>query len=157
MKKIKPNYLIIPAITILVALFGNYFTGQSVGGWYQQLAKPEWTPSGGFIGGMWTFLYLLVTAIVLVFWNKHKKAKNFKLITGLFIANAVLNATWSMLFFGFNLLGVALIHIIVLNLTIIGLIALLWSRSKVLSVGLIPYTGWVSVATALNYFIWTLN
>lgn len=157
MKKLKPNYFIIPLITILVALFGNYFTAQSVDGWYQQLTRPEWTPSGGFIGGMWTFIYILVTAIVLIFWNKFKKAKNFKLIIGLFITNAILNATWSMLFFGFNLLFISLIHILVLNLTIITLIVLLWPESKKLSFALIPYTGWVSVATALNYFIWTLN
>lgn len=157
MKKIKPNYFIIPLITILVALFGNYFTAQSVDGWYQQLTKPEWTPSGGFIGGMWTFLYILVTATVLIFWNKFKKAKNFKLITGLFIINAILNATWSMMFFGFNLLVTSLINILILNLTIIALIVLLWPESKKLSVALIPYTGWVSVASALNYLIWTLN
>ncbi|MGM0438920.1 MAG: TspO/MBR family protein, partial [Patescibacteria group bacterium] len=61
------------------------------------------------------------------------------------------------LFFGFNLLFISLIHILVLNLTIIALIVLLWPESKKLSIALIPYTGWVSVATALNYFIWTLN
>ena len=157
MKKIKPNYFIIPLVTIGVALFGNYFTSQGVNGWYDDLAKPDWTPDGAFIGAMWTFLYLLVTAIVLKFWNKFKGDKNFKIIVGLFILNALLNATWSMLFFGFNLLGFSLMHIIVLNLTIITLIALLWPKSKLLAAGLIPYVGWVSVASALNYLIWTMN
>ncbi len=157
MKRIKPNYIVIPLITVCVSLFGNYFTAQGVNGWYDGLARPEWTPSGGFIGIMWTLLYILVTAIVLRFWNKFKRAKKFRLIVGLFIANAVLNATWSMLFFGFNLLGISLIHITVLNLTIIALIFSLWPQSKLLSVGLIPYTAWVSVASVLNYLIWTLN
>lgn len=157
MKKIKPNYFIIPLITVAVALFGNYFTAQGINGWYDQLTKPEWTPSGGFIGAMWTFLYILVTAVALIAWNKFKSARHFKVIIGLFAFNAILNATWSMLFFGFNLVGLSLIHISVLNLTIIALIFLLWPDSKKLSLALIPYTGWVSVATALNYFIWTLN
>ena len=157
MKKLKPNYFIIPLVTILVALFGNYFTAQGVNGWYDGLTKPEWTPSGAFIGAMWTFLYVLVTAIVLRFWNKFKGTNNFRLIIGLFIANAVLNATWSTVFFGFNLIGFGLAHIILLNLTIVSLIVLIWPKSKMLSIGLLPYTGWVTVATALNYFIWTLN
>lgn len=157
MKKIKLNYLVIPLVTILVAFFGNYFTAQGLNGWYDQLIKPQWTPSGGFIGGMWTFLYMLVTGVVLIFWNKFKRAKHFKVIIGLFILNAILNATWSMLFFDFNLLFTSLIHIIILNLTIIALIVLIWPESKKLSVALIPYIGWVSVATALNYSIWVLN
>ncbi len=155
--KIKPNYFIIPLITVSVAIFGNYFTSQGINGWYDELAKPEWTPSGSFIGAMWTFLYALVTATVIFFWNKFKKTDRFRLIIGLFIANAVLNATWSMLFFGFNLVGVSLAHIMILNLTIIALIFLLWPISKKLSIALIPYTGWVSVATLLNYFILIMN
>ena len=157
MKKIKPNYFIIPLVTIGVALLGNYFTSQGVNGWYDELAKPEWTPGGAFIGAMWTFLYVLVTVIVLKFWNKFKGSNNFKIIIGLFVLNALLNATWSMLFFGFNLLGFSLIHIVALNLTIIALMVLIWPKSKFLSIGLIPYTGWVFVASVLNYFIWTLN
>jgi tryptophan-rich sensory protein len=157
MKKLKPNYFFIPLITILIALFGNYFTGQSVNSWYQELTKPEWTPSGAFIGGMWTLIYILTTSTVLVFWNRYKGAKNYKIIIGLFIVNGLLNATWSMLFFGFNLLLFSLIDIIILNLTIIGLIVLIWPRSKILALTLVPYTGWVTVATALNYFIWTAN
>ncbi len=155
--KIKPNYIIIPLITVLVALAGNYFTSQGINGWYNQLEKPEWTPSGAFIGAMWTFLYVLVTATVIIFWNKFKSTDNFKLIIGLFILNAVLNATWSFVFFSANLLGFALIHIMVLNLTILALIFLIWPKSKKLSLALIPYTGWVTVATTLNYFIWAMN
>ncbi len=157
MKNIKLNYFLIPLITIAVAIFGNYFTSQGINGWYDELVKPEWTPPGALIGAIWTFLYALVTAVVLIFWNKFKSTDHFKLIIVLFAVNAILNATWSLLFFTLNLTGVALIQIIVLNLTIILLILFLWPVSKKLAIALIPYTGWVSVATALNYFIWILN
>ncbi len=155
--RIKPNYFIIPLITVAVAIFGSYFTSQGVNGWYDGLIKPEWTPVGSFIGAMWTFLYILVTLIVISFWNNFKESKKFNLIVGLFLTNAILNATWSMLFFGFNLLGFSLIHITLLNLTIILLMILLWPKSKKLSLCMLPYFGWVSIATALNYFIWIYN
>ncbi len=155
MKKL--NYFIIPVITIFVAVAGNYFTSLGLDSWYESLIKPEWTPSGAFIGGMWFFLYLLVTAVVLFFFNACRNSKRFNLIISLFAVNAFLNATWSYLFFGLNNLTFSLFHIIILNLTIIALIALSWKESKIVALGLIPYTGWVTVATYLNYSILILN
>ncbi len=155
--KIKLNYFVIPLITITVASLGSYFTSLGLNGWYETIAKPGWTPAGGFIGAMWTFLYILVTIIALGFVNRHRSAKRYTLIIILFIINAFLNAVWSLIFFGLNLTGLAFLWIIVLNLTIIALIILIWPSSKLLAAGLIPYTAWVSAASALNYMIWIMN
>lgn len=157
MKKIKPNYFIIPFIVFLIATVGNYFTSLGLDSWYQELIKPDWTPSGFFIGLVWTFLYLLVTFVVLVFFNRYQKEKNFRIIIFLFLFNGLLNAFWSLLFFGLNQLFFAFAHINVLNLTIILLIYLLWPISKKLSLALLPYFIWVTIASTLNYFIWILN
>ncbi len=155
--KIKLNFFIIPFITILIAVVGGYFTSQGVNGWYNNLQKPHWTPSGGFISAMWTFLYALVMIIVLIFWNRFKKVNNFKLIISLFLINGFLNATWSFSFFVLNHLFFSFIHIAILNLTIIALIILLWPKSKLLSLLLLPYAIWVTIAGVLNYSIYLLN
>ncbi len=157
MKKLKLNYFLIPLIVFIIAVLGNYFTSQGLDPWYRNLTKPDWTPSGGFIGAVWTFLYFLVAFSVILFFNRYKKEKNFKLIIYLFILNGFLNMTWSLLFFGFNYLFLSFIHINLLNLTIVFLIFLIWPISKKISVMLFPYFVWVSVATTLNYFIWILN
>ncbi len=157
MMKIKLNYFTVPLVTIAVAVSGSYFTSLGLNGWYDQLSKPGWTPGGGFIGAMWTFLYILVTIVVLGFVNRHRQAGRYSIIIAFFIVNAVLNATWSLIFFSMNLTGLALLWIILLNLTIIYLIILIWPYSKLLAAGLIPYAAWVSVAGTLNYMIWVMN
>ncbi len=155
--KIKLNYIVIPLFTIAVSTLGGYFTSQGVGDWYKELIKPEWTPDGSVIGIIWTLLYILVTAIVLVYWNKYRNEKNFNIVIGLFIVNAILNATWSFTFFTLNYIALALAHIVLLNLTTLVLIILLWPTSRLLSLGLLPYIAWVTIAGTLNYFIWILN
>ncbi len=157
LKKIKPNFILIPFIVLIVAAVGGYFTSQGLNGWYEELTKPEWTPSGSFISAMWTFIYVLVASIVLVYFNKFKNSKNFSLVIVLFVLNAILNATWSLSFFTLNLLLFSFVHIMILNLTIIALIILLWKDNKFLSLGLLPYTAWVTIASVLNYSIFLMN
>ncbi len=153
----KLNYIIIPLITITTSIVGGWFTSQGMNGWYEELVKPKWTPEGSFIGGMWTFIYALVTAIVLLYWNRHQDDKNFKIIISLFVLNALLNVTWSLSFFTLNLLAVSFLHIIILNLTTISIMIFLWPKSKILSLSLLPYVIWVIVASVLNYSIYILN
>ncbi len=153
----KINYIVIPLIAILVSALGGYFTSQGVNDWYEGLVKPGWTPSGEFIGAVWAFLYVLVTVVVLIYWNRHYKEKRFKLVMGVFVLNALLNTTWSFSFFTLNYVGFAFLHIITLNLTILTLILLLWPASRILSLSLVPYAIWVTIAGTLNYFIWILN
>ncbi len=155
--KIKTNYFIVPLVTIAVAVLGSYFTSLGLNGWYERLSKPEWTPGGGFIGAMWTFLYILVTVVVLLFVNQYRENKNYRIVVSLFIVNAFLNASWSLVFFGLKLTGAAFFWIIFLNLTIAALIFFIWPVSKLLAAALAPYFIWVSVAGSLNYFIWIMN
>ncbi len=153
----KLNYLIIPLITLTVASLGGYFTSLSLDSWYPSLEKPTWTPSGETIGIIWTFLYLLVTGVVLFFFNRFKKDAHFRIVISLFLLNALLNATWSLLFFSFNLIFLSLLQMVLLILTVIFLIFLIWPKSKLLSLLLTPYLIWLLVAGSLNYFIWILN
>lgn len=96
MKKI--NYFAIPAITVLIAVLGNYFTFLGLDSWYINLTKPDWTPSGSFIGRMWFFLYVLITLSVLWFYNRHQSSRRFNLIITLFAINAFLNVLWTYIF-----------------------------------------------------------
>ncbi len=155
--KLKLNYLVIPLAVFITALLGSYFTSQGVDDWYKELTKPHWTPPGSFIGIMWTFIYVLVTLIVLSFYNKFRGEKNFKIIISVFVLNAILNATWSLLFFTLNLLLLSFIQIVLLFITIILLMILIWPKSRLLSLALLPYACWVIVAGTLNYLIFILN
>jgi tryptophan-rich sensory protein len=74
-----------------------------------------------------------------------------------FLLQLVLNAGWSIIFFGFRQFGWALIEIVCLWLAI-AVTGLLFYRIKPWAGYLfVPYLVWVTFATALNAAIWSLN
>ncbi|MCX6741099.1 MAG: tryptophan-rich sensory protein [Candidatus Parcubacteria bacterium] len=154
----KTNYIIIPLITILVALAGSLLTGWGMG-WYHNLNLMSWTPSGMLIGMVWTILFILSTICVLIIYNKKYCGREsiFWLVMVLFAANAALNIMWSFLFFALHLLSLAIIEAFILGLSVVALIILIWPRAKLAAILLIPYAGWVFFATYLTYSIWLLN
>ena len=83
-KFFKPNYFVIPIITILVSLIGGYFTDLGMD-WYKMLATPAWTPPGAVIGIVWTIIYILTTISALIAWNGFKREKVFQWIIALFV------------------------------------------------------------------------
>jgi len=153
---IKPNYIVIPLITIFVSVIGSTITTKGMT-WYKTINLPKITPPGQVIGTVWTILFILTTISVLIIWNTAQKTDNFKLIIALFVINAFLNILWTYLFFGKHLIGPAIIEAGLLGLSVIILIIFIWPVSKLAAGLLIPYAGWVAFATYLTYLIWSLN
>ncbi|MDO8507998.1 MAG: TspO/MBR family protein [bacterium] len=155
--KIKLNYIIIPLIAVAVAVSGSLATSANIASWYSSLTLPSFAPPGQIIGIVWTALYVLITASVLLFWNKSKRDDKFQTITGIFLVNAFLNAFWSYVFFSLQQIGLAIFVSSAMALTIYALIYFIYSRQRIAALLLIPYGLWVTFATYLNYLIWTLN
>ncbi len=155
--KLKTNYLVIPLVTILVALLGSFFTSQGMDWYDATITRPELTPPKWLFPIAWNLIFLFTTISALIIWNKGKKDRNFKLIIGLFIANAILNLLWSLLFFKLQLIFPALIEMVLLEITNIALLLLTWRVSKPASLLLLPYALWVGFATYLTYLIHLLN
>ncbi len=154
----KANYIIIPLITILVALTGSLLTGWGMT-WYNSLNLMSWTPSGSLIGMVWTIIFILSTVCALIIYNQKDcdRESMFWLTMTLFAINAALNMMWSFLFFTLHFLSLAIIEAFILGLSVVALIVLIWPRAKLAAILLIPYAGWVFFATYLSYNIWLLN
>ena len=152
--KLKANYVVIPLIVILTALLGSYFTNLGMDWYDTEAIKPSITPMGWIIGLVWNVIFVLAIASAIIFWNKLKK---FSALIYLFILNAILNATWSFLFFTKQLVTVAFYEMIILELTTIAIIILGWKVSKTASLLLFPYVLWVGFATFLTYQFMQLN
>lgn len=154
----KINYLVIPLLVVLMSISGSFFTSQGIEtGWYEQIAKPGWTPPGSLIGIVWTVIFILFAASILIFWNWARRDISFWIVIGFFVLNGILNIFWSYLFFFQGLIGVALIETIFLALSVAVLIYLTYPRLKLTALLLVPYLAWVSFATYLNFLILTLN
>lgn len=151
--KIKANYLIIPAVTIAVAIIGSLFT-QTGMPWYDtEIIKPACTPPDYVFPIAWNTIFILTTASALIMWNKfkHKKAM------WLFGINAVLNVLWSFFFFTLQMTTVAFIEMFFLEGTLLALLYLTWKKSRLAFALLLPYAIWVCFATYLTYIIVLTN
>lgn len=152
----RPNYLLIPLIVALIATIGSWFTDQGME-WYQTINLPSWTPPGSTIGMVWTGIFILSAIAILTVWNRTKRDKRFWVIISLLGLNGVLNLAWSFLFFYSGLIGVAFWEAVLLDISVIGLIVLIWPKYKWAALLFLPYALWGGFAAYLNYIIWTLN
>lgn len=125
--------------------------------WYDTIALPPWTPFSPLISAAWTTIFILTSISAILIWNHPTKDHHLRAITHLFILNGILNISWSILFFGLHLLGVAVIESVLLDLSILALIIFIRPRSPLAAILLIPYAAWVAFATYLSYAIWKLN
>ena len=154
--KIKPNYFVIPLITIATATVGSAITSAGMN-WYRTINLPPIAPPGSYIGLVWTIIFILTTIATLIVWNEKKRRNDFNVIIWLLIANALLNVYWSVLFFGWHYLGLAIWEMLLLNLTNLLLIIRLWRKNRSAALLLIPYFLWVCFATYLAYQIYMIN
>ena len=141
-------------ICFAAAGIGSIWTSATVGTWYKSLLKPPWQPPNWLFGPVWTVLYLLMGISLWLVWRKVGLAPG---PIGWFAGQLALNALWSGLFFGLQMPGAAFAEIVVLWLAIAGTIVAFWGVSPVAGALLIPYLGWVTFASALNFTIWRLN
>lgn len=141
----------------LAGIIGSVFTAGSVSGWYVTLAKPALTPPGWIFGPVWITLYALMGIALFLVWRGGINTRQSKIAVGVFLFQLLLNALWSIIFFGLQLPGIALAEIIVLWIAIVASIIAFARVSRTAAWLLIPYLLWVSFAMYLNYGIYILN
>ncbi len=152
----KTSYIGILLVTIATAFIGSILTSAGMA-WYQTLNLPSWTPSGSVIGFVWTTIFILTTLSALMIWTESSAKKSLKTLAILFIVNAIINVSWSYLFFYSHNIAAGVIDSFILGLSVLSLIFYTRPVSRLASLLLWPYAGWVFFATYLNYVVWTLN
>ncbi len=157
----KPKKAGMLAASVLVCLFagfiGSFFTVQSIPMWYASINKPAFTPPNWVFGPVWTTLYVLMGVAFFLVWSKGINSQNERLAAGLFFSQLVLNAVWSIFFFGLREPGLAFGEIIFLWLAIAGTMYYFYGIDKRAFALMVPYICWVSFAAFLNYSVWALN
>ena len=138
------------AAVTLTGWLGARFTAAGIrDGWYAALAKPDWTPPGWLIGAVWTLLYALIAVASATLWRRGA----YPAYAALLAVNLALNAYWCRLFFAERRPTAALVEILVLEATCLGLVALAARRSGLAAGLLAPYAAWVAFASFLNWSI----
>jgi tryptophan-rich sensory protein len=78
-------------------------------------------------------------------------------ILSVYFFHLLFNATWSIIFFGFHQIELALINLIIILIFIIILMKIYFNKEKLSFFIMIPYFLWASYALVLNVAIVTLN
>jgi len=145
------------AISQLAGVVGSIFTVSSVGTWYRVLEKPAFNPPPWVFGPVWTLLYTLMGVAAWLVWRRGLDTPGVRPALGLFIVQLVLNAAWSIIFFGLRRPLAAFVEILLLWTAILLTITWFFRVSRVAGWLLVPYIMWVTFAAVLNHAIVRLN
>jgi translocator protein len=144
------------ALCLAVGAIGGAATSTSVGTWYQHLHKPPFNPPDWIFGPVWTALYIAMSVAAWRVWRRLGWSGARQALS-LFAVQLVLNLAWSILFFGFQRIGLALVEIVVLFAAIATTGVVFWRIDRAAGLLFIPYLAWVGFAALLNASLWHLN
>ncbi len=144
-------------LCLLIGFLSSIATQTSINTWYVTLNKPSFTPPSWIFAPVWLILYLMMGIAAGIVWSKGFYHKWVKTALYHFGFQLLLNAAWSIFFFGLQNPLIALLDIIAL--LILLLFTFRWFKvvNTTAAYLLIPYIVWVAFATALNFSIWQLN
>jgi len=136
---------------------GSVITVQNIPTWYAALNKPAFTPPNWLFGPAWTALYILMGIAAFLVWKAGTGKPEVRAALWVFLAQLVLNAIWTPLFFGAHWLLLSYLEMILLWLFILWTIVKFYRISAAAGLLLVPYILWVSFASFLNLSFWLLN
>jgi benzodiazapine receptor len=151
------KFFISISICMGTGALAGFLTSNATQDWYQTIAKPSIVPPGWVFPVVWNFLFFLMGVALFLIWEKGKESPFFRKAIWIFALQLFLNFLWSIIFFGYQRPGLALIEIFILWASILFSIIYFYKVDRVAGYLLIPYILWVSFAICLNFLIWRLN
>ena len=106
---------------------------------------------------VWTLLYILMGVAAFLVWRKGLENRQVRIALIAFLVQLVLNALWSVAFFGLESPLYGLIVIMFLWLAILFTTLQFYRISRAAGALMLPYLLWVTFAAVLNESIWLLN
>lgn len=141
------------AVVFVTASSGAVF---KPGPWYQEMKKPSWTPPDWAFGAVWTVLYIMIAIAGWRVWEIGSD-QFLTIALAIFVAQLILNAAWSAIFFGLRKMRWALYEVALLWATVAANIYYFFQIDVVSGWLLVPYLVWVTIAGCLNASVIRLN
>jgi len=148
------SFVVLAIITYSASFVGGIVTYSSKEPWYSSLVKSNLNPPDWVFAPVWTTLYLFMTVAIWSAWHKNRKNVN---LVYYYLIHLLFNTTWSIVFFVFHNIFLALINLIILILFIIFLMFQYKKISQLSYYLMIPYLLWCCYALILNLSLFILN
>ena len=152
----KNKYLslgLILLVTFLASGVGSFVTSSFKEPWYSEILLPTFNPPSWVFGPVWTTLYILMSLAAWLAWKQTSDKK----ILQIYFVHLFFNSIWSVIFFGFHQIFLALINLGIILVFIIWLMKIYYQVNKISFLLMIPYLLWSSYALMLNVAIFYLN
>jgi benzodiazapine receptor len=147
------SLILIILITFIASVIGGFTTATFKEPWYSEIILPSFNPPSWVFGPVWTTLYILMSIAIWRIWVIFHDRK----ILNLYFFHLFFNSTWSIVFFGFHQIELALINLIIILIFIIILMKIYFDKEKISFFIMIPYFLWSAYALVLNSAIVILN
>ena len=120
-----------------IAAIGGLATAGAVDSWYREIVKPPWNPPNWIFAPVWSFLYFTMAVSSWLVWKADRISVTCPALAW-FGFHLLLNAAWSLLFFGMRRFDLAMIEIVLLWISIIISMVLYYRFSKIAAMLLAP-------------------
>ncbi len=148
------SFILFFIITYSASIVGGLVSVSLKEPWYSELIKSNYNPPAWIFAPVWTILYLMMSFSIWIYW--HSKNRDIMTIY-IYIIHIFFNAIWSVVFFGFHQIFLALIVLVIL-ISLIIILILKFKRVNIVSFYLmIPYLLWCCYALFLNFNLIILN
>ena len=152
----KNKYLslfLILAITFIASGIGGFVTTTFKEPWYSEIILPSLNPPSWVFAPVWTLLYILMSIAIWRVWINYFDQK----ILNIYFVHLFFNGTWSVVFFGFHQIKLALLNLIIILFFIVILMKTYFKKNKLSLYLMLPYFFWSFYALILNFSIVLLN
>ena len=140
-------------ITFVASGIGSFVTSSFKEPWYSEILLPSFNPPSWIFGPVWTILYIFMSIAAWSAWMKTADKK----ILQIYFVHLFFNSIWSVIFFGFHQILIALIDLIIILIFITWLMKIYYQVINISFLLMIPYLLWSSYALILNANIYYLN
>ena len=147
------SLFLIVLITFMASAIGGVVTSIFKEPWYSQIIQPSFSPPSWVFGPVWTTLYFLMSLAIWLFWINFKNKK----VLYIYLVHIFFNAIWSIIFFGFHQIFLALLNLIIILIFIIWLMNIYYKTYRLSFLLMLPYLLWSTYALILNGSIFYLN
>ena len=147
------SFFIILTITFVASGIGGFTTSSFKEPWYSEIILPSFNPPSWVFAPVWTLLYILMSIAIWRVWINYFDQK----ILNIYFVHLFFNGTWSVVFFGFHQIKLALLNLIIILFFIVILMKTYFKKNKLSLYLMLPYFFWSFYALILNFSIVLLN
>jgi len=152
----KNKYLslfLILTITFIASGVGGFVTASFKEPWYSEIILPSFNPPSWVFAPVWSTLYVLMSIAIWRVWVNFFDQK----ILIIYFVHLFFNGLWSIVFFGFHQIELALLNLMIILIFIVVLMKIYFIKDKLSFYITLPYFFWSSYALILNFSIVVLN